>query len=178
MPAQPGPSGKSEPEPCKVADILASIGEVPYEWDIASDALVWGTNAQHVLEVADAAAIATDRAFVRLMCAGNTQSRRDVVLRSEQGDAGAGVPYQVQYSIRAAGEGTPKWIEDTGRWFAGPDGRPARAHGVVRVITERRAREELQSYLSRFDDLTGEMNPVHRRGCRHLAGRDRLADLV
>jgi diguanylate cyclase (GGDEF)-like protein len=146
------------PEPCKVADILASIGEVPYEWDIASDALVWGTNAQHVLEVADAAAIATDRAFARLMCAGNTQSRRDAVLRSGQRDASAGVPYQVQYSLRAAGKGTPTWIEDTGRWFAGPDGRPARAHGVVRIITERRAREELQSCLSRFDDLTGEMN--------------------
>ncbi len=146
------------PEPCKVTDILASIGEVPYEWDIASDALAWGANAQHVLKVADAAAIATDRAFARLMCAGNTQSRRDAVLRSEQDDAGAGVPYQVQYSIRAAGEATPMWIEDTGRWFAGPDGRPARAHGMVRVINERRAREERLSYLSRFDDLTGEMN--------------------
>ena len=38
------------------------------------------------------------------------------------------------------------------------DLEPARAHGVVRIITERRAREELQSCLSRFDDLTGEMN--------------------
>jgi diguanylate cyclase (GGDEF)-like protein len=157
MPVQPGSSGETAPEPCKVADILASIGEVPYEWDIGSDVLAWGANARHVLKVA-AAAIATNSAFARLMCAGNTQSRRDAVLRSEQDDAGAGVAYQVQYSIRAAGETTPMWIEDTGRWFAGPDGRPARAHGMVRIINERRAREEHLSYLSRFDDLTGEMN--------------------
>jgi diguanylate cyclase (GGDEF)-like protein len=155
MPARS--SGDTAPEPCKVADIVASIGEVPYEWDIGSDALAWGTNARQVLKVA-AAAIATNSAFARLMCAGNTQSRRDAVLCSEQDDAGAGVAYQVQYSIRAAGETTPMWIEDTGRWFAGPDGRPARAHGMVRVINERRAREERLSYLSRFDDLTGEMN--------------------
>ena len=33
------------------------------------------------------------------------------------------------------------WIEDTGRWFAGPDGKPLRAHGVVRVIDERHEQE-------------------------------------
>ena len=36
---------------------------------------------------------------------------------------------------------TRLWIEDNGRWFAGPDGRPARAHGVVRVINERHEHE-------------------------------------
>jgi diguanylate cyclase (GGDEF)-like protein len=158
MPVRPESNGNAAPEPCKVTDILASIGEVPYEWNIASDALTWGANAWHVLKITDAAAIATNSAFAGLMCTGNIQSRRDAVLRSEQRDAGAGVPYQVQYSIHAAGETTPMWVEDTGRWFAGPDGQPVRAHGMVRVINERRAREERLSYLSRFDDLTGEMN--------------------
>jgi diguanylate cyclase (GGDEF)-like protein len=157
MPVRPG-ARETAAEPCKVTDILVSIGEVPYEWDIRSDALAWGANARHVLKVADAAAIATNGAFARLTCADNTQSRRDAVLLSGQRDAGAGVPYQVQYSIRAAGDVTPMWVEDTGRWFAGSDGRPARAHGIVRVINKRRAREERLSYLSRFDDLTGEMN--------------------
>jgi hypothetical protein len=153
MPVRPG-AREAAPEPCKITEILVSIGEVPYEWDIRSDALAWGANARHVLKVAAAAAMATNGAFARLMCADNTQSRRDAVLLSGQRDAGAGVPYQVQYSIRAAGDVTPMWVEDTGRWFAGPDGRPARAHGMVRVINER-AREGRLSHLSRFDDLTG-----------------------
>jgi diguanylate cyclase (GGDEF)-like protein len=159
MPVRPG-AREAAPEPCKITEILVSIGEVPYEWDIRSDALAWGANARHVLKVAAAAAMATNGAFARLMCADNTQSRRDAVLLSGQRDAGAGVPYQVQYSIRAAGDVTPMWVEDTGRWFAGPDGRPARAHGMVRVINER-AREGRLSHLSRFDDLTGEMNRRH-----------------
>jgi diguanylate cyclase (GGDEF)-like protein len=53
------------------------------------------------------------------------------------------------------------WIEDVGRWFAGADGKPARAHGIVRAVNERRAEEERLAYLSRFDGLTGEMNRWH-----------------
>jgi hypothetical protein len=47
------------------------------------------------------------------------------------------------------------WIEDTGRWFAGPDGRPARAHGTMRVVTERHERQSRLSYLAHHDSLTG-----------------------
>ncbi|MEA2979700.1 MAG: hypothetical protein QOF09_1523, partial [Alphaproteobacteria bacterium] len=39
--------------------------------------------------------------------------------------------------------------------------KPARAHGIVRVINERHAQEERLTYLSRFDSLTGEMNRFH-----------------
>ena len=172
-PAHPGSSGEAAPEPCKVTDILASIGEVPYEWDIASDALAWGTNAQHVLKVADAAAIATDGAFAGLICAGSTHSRRDAVLRSEQDDAGAGVAYQVQYSIRAAGETTPMWIEDTGRWFAGPDGRPAPRpwHGARHQRTPRPGRAVVLSLPLRRSHRRDEPPAAHRRARRHACGR-------
>lgn len=143
---------------CDVAAIAASIGEVAYNWDIVTDAIVWGANACSVLNVPDAAAIATGRAFARLLAAGGAQSREAAVMRPPSGDAGAGGGYQVQYALRAGAAATPFWVEDTGRWFAGPDGRPQRAHGILRVINERRAREEQLSYLARFDDLTGELN--------------------
>ena len=47
------------------------------------------------------------------------------------------MPYQVQYALHPAGPGKSLWIEDIGRWFADADGKPARAHGIVRVINER-----------------------------------------
>ena len=50
------------------------------------------------------------------------------------------------------------WLEDTGRWFAGPDGKPLRAIGIVRVITERHERERELLQLAKFDALTGELN--------------------
>ena len=58
-------------------------------------------------------------------------------MQSDQRDDGRGV-FLTEYRIRPdAGAGAKLWIEDSGRWFAGPDGRPARAHGTVRVVTER-----------------------------------------
>jgi diguanylate cyclase (GGDEF)-like protein len=68
----------------------------------------------------------------------------------------------VQYCLRAgSAPASELWVEDAGRWFAGADGRPARAHGVVRVINDRHQHEQRLDYLSRFDTLTGELNRWH-----------------
>jgi len=139
--------------------ILASIGLVAYDWRIDSDALTWGANAPEVLQIADLARIATGRAYAGLLDPKNTTSRFDAVTQTGGHDTGGGVPYQTEYCLNSGPGGTVRlWIEDNGRWFAGPDGRPARAHGVVRVITERHDHEQRLAYLSRFDGLTGEMN--------------------
>jgi diguanylate cyclase (GGDEF)-like protein len=55
----------------------------------------------------------------------------------------------------------PVWIEDTGRWVGGMDGSPREARGMIRVITERRVREEKLSTLARIDELTGQLNRNH-----------------
>jgi diguanylate cyclase (GGDEF)-like protein len=142
-----------------VATILASIGEAAYQWDLESDALSWADNAGAVLTIGDIARIATGRSYARYLDPANLLTRFDAVTRSGDRDRGTGVPYQVQYCFcPRSGDGCKLWVEDTGRWFAGPDGRPLRASGVVRVINERHAREEHLAYLSRFDGLTGEMN--------------------
>ena len=92
---------------------------------------------------------------VAFLCDGDAQSRRrDVVLRSDERDGGEGVLYRIRHSVPADGETKPVCIEDVGRWFAGPDGRPVRAHGVMRVIDERLVGEN----APRPDDLTGRMN--------------------
>ena len=54
--------------------IMASVGEVPYEWSIASDALPWGANAADVLMVGDPAAIASGRSYAKLLGAGLRRS--------------------------------------------------------------------------------------------------------
>jgi diguanylate cyclase (GGDEF)-like protein len=140
--------------------IFASIGEVPYAWQLASDRLLWGPNVTGVLPVTDPAALASGRGYVQLIDPRSGQSRYDAVMRAAAADEGAGVPYQIQYALRLA-KGEIVWVEDTGRWFAGGDGAPAYAHGVVRVINERHEREQRLTYLSHFDSLTGEMNRWH-----------------
>jgi diguanylate cyclase (GGDEF)-like protein len=143
-------------------DILISIGDVPYAWDIANDTITWGSNLCRVLKIADPALAATGKSFASLLAPDNSYTRFDAVVRSPHRDEGDGVAYEVQYGLIPPNNGDERlWLEDVGRWFAGPDGLPARAHGVVRIINERRAREERLAYLSRFDGLTGEMNRWH-----------------
>jgi len=143
-------------------EILASVGEALYRWDIDSDLLVWSANVRDVLSVRDISAISSGRAYAQLLEADNMQARFDAVMRSEQRDEGAGVGYRIEYGIRpdAAAE-TNLWIEDSGRWFAGPDGKPVRAHGTVRVINERHERECRLTYLACYDGLSGEFNRHH-----------------
>ena len=143
------------------AAIMASIGETPYEWSIDSDVLAWGANATEVLKLGSLAAISSGRNYAKLLAVDAPTSRFDAVMKSSTRDEGFGVPYQVQYALNSPGAEKSLWIEDIGRWFAGPDGKPARAHGIVRVINERHDREERLTYLSRFDGLTGEMNRFH-----------------
>lgn len=138
--------------------ILNSIGDVAYEWWIPSDELSWSANAAAVLGVADITAVATGRRFAQRVEADTGQSRGDLVVGEPAALAdSSGVTYQLQYAFRRD-DGEKLWLEDSGRWFPGPDGRPQRAHGVIRVINERHERERQLAHLARFDPLTGEMN--------------------
>ena len=144
------------------AQILRSIGDVAYDWHIASDALWWGDNAADVLLIGDRSVIASGAGFAKFLDADNTQARFDAVTKSGKRDNGHGVAYQIQYCIRPdPASDTRLWVEDNGRWFAGADGNPVRAHGLVRVITERYEHERKLTYLARCDGLTGELNRHH-----------------
>ncbi len=140
--------------------ILRSIGEAAYEWRLDSDALSWSGNVAAVLGVADIAELTTGAAFARHVDADGSQCRAEAIAQSGQIDSGEGVPYQVQYALKRAGETSPTWIEDTGRWFAGSDGKPARAHGVIRAIDARHAQEQELIQRAKFDSLTGELNRI------------------
>lgn len=118
--------------------VLTSIGEVVYDWDILSDAIAWGANVGDVLGLRDLSGVRTGADFALLAEAGAGPTRHEAVLRAEGTDGGEGVPYRAEYHFRPKG-GAAVAVEDTGRWYAGPDGRPARAHGVVRLHRTGRA---------------------------------------
>jgi diguanylate cyclase (GGDEF)-like protein len=73
-------------------------------------------------------------------------------------DSGSGVPYQIEYGLRASTSAPVLWIDECGRWFAGADGKPLHAQGVIRINNERHARDEQLLKLSQNDPLTGEFN--------------------
>lgn len=178
--------------------ILSSIGEAVYDWDIVSDRLVFGPNTTDIADFSEFARIASGRAYAEHLAPESPASRFDAVMGSGERDFGRGVPYKVTYGLVSrmtdrAGRKKIVWIEDTGRWFAGTNDRPARAHGLVRVVTDRYEAERQLAKQSRYDPLTGALNRAHfiehvssllperiRRGGSYtilLAGIDNLAVL-
>ena len=157
-PALAAPEKLLQPDP---KSILNSIGEVIYDWDIASDRLTWGPNVADVLDFASAEDLATGRNYGNLLSATSKESRFEAIARSQDADQGSGVPYHVCYALEAADPTSrrgPVWIEDTGRWFGDANGRPAHAHGLIRVVTAQHEAAERLQERSRLDPATGALN--------------------
>jgi diguanylate cyclase (GGDEF)-like protein len=137
--------------------ILASIEHAEFVWDIATDAMTWGDGVKAMLPDFPPEAIASGTELARRI-EPQPSVRIDAITNSSSSHKAEGVPYQIEYGLRLAASAPLIWIEETGRWFAGADRRPARAHGVMRSINERHAREEQLLKLSELDPLTGELN--------------------
>ncbi len=139
------------------AAILSNTGIAAYVWDMESDTLAWTGDAPFLFGVRDAAEIATGRRFAQIVDPAGPPGRFDAISGDQRVDHGPGVPYELAYRL-VSGTRSGRWLEDCGRWFAGADGRPARAEGVVRLATERQAREQRLVYRGDHDDLTGGLN--------------------
>ena len=144
----------------QASDILAALGQAVFAWDIASDAIVWGEQVSAVFPGIPAERLATGAEFAKLIEPAQTLRTAALALTSPVHGAD-GTPYRVEYGVRMSASDPVIWIEETGRWFAGPDGRPTRAVGSVRINNERHARDEELSRLARLDPLTGELNRSH-----------------
>jgi diguanylate cyclase (GGDEF)-like protein len=156
-----GTTADSAADSLDCAEILRSAGEAAYEWRIESDRLIWSEGAPGMFGLRDSRPISSGRAFANLLDPGNAKTRFDAIFHSQETDDGSGVAYQIQYALRMGARAPKFWVEDTGRWFAGQDGKPERAHGIVRIVTDRYEYEQQLAYLSRFDVLTGEINRWH-----------------
>ncbi len=143
----------------RIRRAMHAVDEVAYHWTIETDEVQWSSNADEVLGCA-ASEIASGRNFAALLDAENFTSRYDTIMRTSATDDGDGVPYQIEYLFRPDGRMGKRalWLEDSGRWFAGADGRPAEAFGVVRRVDDRHKRDQHLSFLGNCDPLTGMMN--------------------
>jgi diguanylate cyclase (GGDEF)-like protein len=112
--------------------VLTSIGEVIYDWNVVTDALAWSANACEVLGIEDPQSIATGSAFALMAEPGSGINRNETISLARETDTGTGIPFRTRYNLRLPGDRRLS-VEDSGRWYAGPTGTPARVHGVLRV---------------------------------------------
>jgi diguanylate cyclase (GGDEF)-like protein/PAS domain S-box-containing protein len=144
--------------PERIASVLFASGEAAYSWNCESDVLEWSGNAPAVLNIVSTDQISSGKSFAALLAPESAQNRHDAVFGDQRKDPGVGVAYEIRYALKQSAPGQVVWVEDVGRWFAGEGGKPARADGVVRNITERHRREQELKQLSQSDPLTGGLN--------------------
>lgn len=158
--ATPAPS-TGDPAPADPLDprrILASVGEIVYTWDLAGDAIAWGSSAAEVFEIDDLAPLASGRAYALACEAGAGPTRHEAIFHGEARDAGAGVPFQVAYWLRLP-DGRVLAVEDTGRWYADASGRATLAHGVVRLDRFRSAEPQAAPGSRERGELLERLGP-------------------
>ncbi len=139
--------------------ILAALGQSAFAWDLGTDALVWSEHVGAVFADIPAASLASGAEFAKLI--EPQRSVRTEALAQTPPSGGEGAVYRIEYGVRATTAAQVLWIEETGRWIPGADGRPARVEGIVRINNERHARDEQLVKLSQRDPLTGELNRTH-----------------
>ena len=144
----------------QASTILASLGQAAFVWDIATDAIAWSDHAGLGFSGYSGGGAGQRRGIFKA----DRTGALDPVGRAGPFAAGAardGAPYRIEYGVRTNTSAPVLWIEESGTWFAGADGKPARVQGIVRINNERHARDEQLVKLSRHDPLTGELNRTH-----------------
>ncbi len=159
LPPEPAPSYHRSLRP-NAAAILSALGQAAFVWDIADDALAWSDNIAAVLPDIPQALLMKASEFEKLI-EPEPRVRREAIAGIAMKDKGGGVPYEIEYGLRASTAAPLIWVEESGCWFADPDGRPVRAEGIIRINSEHHAREEQLQKLSQNDPLTGELNRTH-----------------
>jgi diguanylate cyclase (GGDEF)-like protein len=178
------PSPAQSDAPVDPKDVLSSIGEVVYTWDLGTDDLRWGPNARDILGAVDNEVLSKGVAFSRLVEPGAGRSRYDAIMEAGGADLGDGAPYRTRYALLVGKR--LMWAEDTGRWFAGLDGAPARARGVLRL--ERAVNDsdlgeqgftilDRAQLLQRLDELMADQMPANRSVVVLAAALDDLTEL-
>ena len=83
----------------RASDVMKSIGECVYEWDLAKDEISWSEDAENLLCLPDTSRISSNRALSQLMLPSTQSSREEVVHSAACEDRGQGAPYRFQYAL-------------------------------------------------------------------------------
>lgn len=139
-------------------DLLGPLGQIAFQWTLANDELAWSGDVGAIFPDISPDALTSGSAFARLI--EPTQSiRADAVAAAAPHANGA--TYRIEYGVRASTASPPIRIEESGCVVAGADGKPGIVTGLIRVDTERHARDEQLMKLAQNDPLTGELNRTH-----------------
>jgi diguanylate cyclase (GGDEF)-like protein len=133
--------------------------QAAYTWDIESGSLSWDSGARDVFQVAPDRLPRSVKQLHDIIVDAHIRRRNEAIYDADERNADMGVPYHVFYRIMPGGYRSSRecWVEETGRWWPGIDGKPTRARGLLRIgpdVTKSATARSLNDY----DELTGQLN--------------------
>jgi diguanylate cyclase (GGDEF)-like protein len=113
-----------------------------------------------VLGIADMAELGKGRAFALRVDPEQAGARYDGITGGPHVAPSTELRYCLHYRFLPEGRRgrAALWVEDTGVCSFDADSRPTKALGTLRVIDDRREKEERLLYLGSHDELTGQLN--------------------
>jgi diguanylate cyclase (GGDEF)-like protein len=137
---------------------IHASGDVVYEWDLATDRIVFSGDITSLFDAEGAAVPATGEEMQAKINPEDVPRRR----RALSDHFAGATDYDCEFRLRTK-QGEFQWLHDRGAVEYSPAGTPARMCGVIRLVTLRKQQEERLEYLANFDDLTGHFNKVRLR---------------
>ena len=143
-------TGEKHEELTRLQAAVAASGDILYQWDLGSDSLRCSQGAARILGIAGLEEGMRGEAFEHRVNPEDLPARRlalaEHLARRERFDC--------EYRIRAD-DGGFRWVQDRGAAEFGPDGKPTRLAGVLRLIAAGEERARRLEHLASRDSLTG-----------------------
>ncbi|MDC9700765.1 MAG: phosphodiesterase [Alphaproteobacteria bacterium] len=144
-----------------VQELLQLADLASYDWNIGTDKMLWSPGASEILGVKTIDSLSLGRNYIALFDESNIRTLYDHILNHTRAPSvKSSVRYELTYALCPLGhdQKTRIWIEDSGRWFPGPNNKPAHACGLIRQVNARHEREQRLIYLNQTDKLTGKLS--------------------
>ena len=152
------PTSDERKELTRLQAAVAASGDILYQWDLGSDSLHCSQGAARILGIAGLDGDSRGVAFERRVNPEDMPARRlalaDQLARRER--------YDCRYRVRAD-NGEFHWVHDRGAAEFGPDGKPARLSGVLRLIAAGGDEVRRPEHLASHDRLTGHYSRARLR---------------
>jgi diguanylate cyclase (GGDEF)-like protein len=146
--------------------LFVDSAEAVYLWDASSDSFAWSPNAHDILSVSDADLPCSNAAYLARMGADDKPARA-LAFCGRHDSARA---FHCEYKFRRS-DGGYEWLEERATFERDTAGEAVRVLGRIRVVSNRREREQTLESMAFYDDLTGLLS---RR--RLLASLDAAID--
>lgn len=147
---------RAELDRLRTSQIVSGVGT--WDWRVDSDTLHWSDEVFPMFGFRPGEVVPSYGLFCAMLHPEDAARVRE----GEIACVGGKGPHDQEYRV-VWGDGTVRWLRETGDTIRDVSGRPMRMIGTVRDITEDKAREQRMLHLAFHDELTSLPNRAYFR---------------